>query len=91
MKGSPKFEKPLTDTTGIEGYPARLEVKVEGRPKPDVKWTKAGQIIRPDDHHIKLYAGGDGTHAIIFDNCTADDSGMSDDQVNLNENQLSLI
>ena len=75
IKGSPKFEKQLTDTTGIEGFPARLEVKVDGRPKPDVKWTKDGRTVRPDDQHLKLYAGGDGTHSLMFDSCNADDSG----------------
>ena len=76
IKGSPKFEKSLTDITGIEGYSVRLEIKVDGRPKPDIKWTKNGQTIRADDHHIKLYAGGDGTHALIFDSCSASDAGI---------------
>ena len=66
----------MNDGTGIEGYPSRLEIKVDGRPKPDIKWTKDGKTIGSDDDHIKFYAGGDGTHALIFDNCTASDSGI---------------
>ncbi|CAG2158572.1 unnamed protein product [Oppiella nova] len=72
---SPKFEKPLTDTTGIEGYPAKLETKVDGRPQPDIKWTKDGQTLRPDGTHLKLYAGDDGIHTLLFDKCSPNDSG----------------
>ena len=71
----PKFEKTLTDTTGIEGYPAKLEVKVDGRPKPEIQWTINGQKIRADDHHIKLFVGEEGTYSLMFDKCTPNDSG----------------
>ncbi|XP_054168063.1 obscurin-like [Oppia nitens] len=71
----PKFDKPLSDTTGIEGYPVKLETKLDGRPEPDIKWTKNGQTLKPDDTHIKLFTGNDGIHTILFDNCSANDSG----------------
>ncbi len=77
ISGPPKFDQPLKETIGIEGYPAKIEAKVEGEPKPELEWTKDGHSLVPDDKHIKSFAGDDGTHALLIDKCAPDDSGIA--------------
>ncbi|CAH0405571.1 unnamed protein product [Chilo suppressalis] len=71
----PAFLAELMPATVIEGFPARLEVKLLGHPPPLVKWTHNGKEIVPDGTHIRLVSQPDGTHALLIDKAGAADAG----------------
>lgn len=52
----------------------KLEVKVEGHPKPEVKWFKQGEELFPsEDYQIENLE--DGTSILIINNVYEDDTG----------------
>ncbi|GLG93475.1 Obscurin [Gryllus bimaculatus] len=50
----PTFQSQLIPMAVVEGYPAKLEVKVTGHPPATLKWTLNGKEIVPDGQHIKI-------------------------------------
>lgn len=71
----PSFRGELLPMKVVEGFPAKLEIKVLGHPKPTVKWTRNGCEIIPDGKHMKITESPDGTCALLIDKCTPHDSG----------------
>lgn len=52
----------------------KLEVKVEGNPKPEVKWLKQGEELFPsEEYQIENFE--DGTSILFINNVYEDDSG----------------
>ncbi|XP_060806138.1 obscurin isoform X2 [Amyelois transitella] len=72
----PAFIAELQPANVIEGFPARLEVKVLGHPPPVIKWTHNGKEVVPDGNHVKIVSLPDGTHALLLDKATAADAGQ---------------
>lgn len=58
-----------------EGSPVKLEVKVQGFPRADLKWLHNGEEIVPDDSRIKISSKPDGTVCLTIDKATLDDAG----------------
>ncbi|CAG9132454.1 unnamed protein product [Plutella xylostella] len=71
----PAFIAELQPATVIEGFPARLEVKVLGHPPPTIKWTHNGKEIVPDGTHLQVISKPDGSQALLIDKATAADAG----------------
>jgi hypothetical protein len=59
------------------GQPMKLECHVNGRPQPDVIWTKDGKEIKPSDR-IEINKNPDGTCSLIIQQATSDDKVMID-------------
>ncbi|GAB6018704.1 hypothetical protein CHUAL_000380 [Chamberlinius hualienensis] len=72
---APEILKPLKQVNAIDDTPCRLEAKVGGVPLPTCNWFKDGAPITPDDKRIKSVVHPDGTVALLFNNCTPEDSG----------------
>lgn len=52
----------------------KLEVKVDGRPKPDVKWFKQGEeLFTSEEYQIENFE--DGTSVLFINNVYEDDTG----------------
>lgn len=45
LEKPPAFVGSLQPTTVVEGFPAKLEVKLVGKPAPSLKWTHNGQEV----------------------------------------------
>ncbi|CAG5100186.1 Similar to Unc-89: Obscurin (Drosophila melanogaster), partial [Cotesia congregata] len=71
----PEFLSTLQPMTVVEGFPAKMEVKILGKPPPLVAWTYNGVEIVPDGTHIKIVSQPDGTQALLIDKVTVDDAG----------------
>lgn len=71
---APKFIKGLENIAVKSGSVLRLTVKVEGHPKPDVKWTVNGcEIVSSPDFVIEEFA--DGVHTLAVPLALVPDSG----------------
>ena len=57
-----------------EGKPFKLEVKVDGRPLPDVQWFKDGVPLKPNEH-IKFGIKPDGTVTLEIKEAQPGDTG----------------
>lgn len=74
--GCPMFVKPLLKTKTVKaGGLARLEVQVDGRPKPHVQWFKDGQPLY-EDRRRKIVQSGDGTTMIMILNANPEDQAV---------------
>lgn len=71
----PEFLSTLQPMTVVEGFPAKMEVKIVGKPLPLIAWTYNGVEIIPDGTHIKIVSQPDGTQALLIDKVTVDDAG----------------
>lgn len=71
---APRFIKGLENTAVPEGGTVRLTVKVDGHPKPDVKWTVNGcDIISSPDFVLEEYP--EGVHALTIPHSFITDTG----------------
>lgn len=52
----------------------KLEVKVKGKPKPEVKWFKQGEQLFPSEEY-QMESFEDGTSVLIINNVYEDDTG----------------
>lgn len=53
----------------------KLEVKVTGKPKPEIKWSKDNEQIFPsEEYQIENFE--DGTSVLIINNVYPDDTGV---------------
>lgn len=52
----------------------KLEVKVVGQPKPEIKWLKAGEEIIPSED-FQIFNFEDGTSVLVINDVYPDDSG----------------
>ncbi|XP_023245574.1 obscurin [Copidosoma floridanum] len=71
----PAFEATLQPTTVVEGFPAKLEVKSVGKPKPLLKWTHNGHEVVPDGKHVRIEDQPDGSQALLIDKAGPGDAG----------------
>ncbi|XP_066993446.2 obscurin isoform X3 [Anabrus simplex] len=71
----PVFQAQLLPLNVVEGYPAKMEVKVVGHPPATIKWTHNGKEIVPDGQHIKIVQQPDGTCALVIDKACPEDAG----------------
>ncbi|XP_034177401.2 obscurin isoform X2 [Osmia lignaria lignaria] len=71
----PEFVATLQPLSVVEGFPAKMEVKVLGKPPPQLQWFKNGEEIIPDGQRIKVVNLPDGSQALIIDKVTPEDAG----------------
>ncbi|KZC06585.1 Muscle M-line assembly protein unc-89 [Dufourea novaeangliae] len=71
----PEFVTSLQPLTVVEGFPVKMEVKVLGKPVPQLQWFKNGEEIKPDGQRIKVISLPDGSQALIIDKATPEDAG----------------
>lgn len=57
-----------------ENEVTKLEVKVDGKPRPDVKWFKQGEELFPSEEYT-MENFDDGTSILIINNVYEDDTG----------------
>jgi len=57
------------------GQPIKLECHVNGRPQPEVIWTKDGKELKPSDR-VNITRKPDGTCSLIIAQATPDDKGV---------------
>lgn len=71
----PKIVRELpTVTRPQDNEVVKLEVKVEGRPKPEVKWFKQGEQLFPSEEY-QMEDFEDGTSVLVINNVYEDDTG----------------
>ncbi|XP_069669104.1 obscurin isoform X4 [Periplaneta americana] len=71
----PIFQAGLQPSTVVEGFPAKLEVKVLGHPPPTLKWTHNGKEIVPDGKSVKIVQLPDGTTTLVLEKAKPEDAG----------------
>ncbi|XP_047356865.1 obscurin isoform X5 [Vespa velutina] len=71
----PDFVGSLQPLSVVENLPAKLEVKVIGKPTPELQWLHNGEEIVPDGKHLNIISQPDGTHTLIIDKATLEDAG----------------
>ncbi|XP_021942929.1 obscurin isoform X5 [Zootermopsis nevadensis] len=71
----PSFQAGLQPSTVVEGFPAKLEVKVLGHPPPTLKWTHNGKEIVPDGKSVKIVQLPDGTTTLVLEKAKPEDAG----------------
>ncbi|XP_054277504.1 obscurin-like isoform X6 [Macrosteles quadrilineatus] len=71
----PQFLAQLQPVTVVEGFPAKMEVKVVGHPPPTIAWSLNGKPLVPDGKHVKIVDGPDGSQTLLIDNATPADAG----------------
>ncbi|CAF0818885.1 unnamed protein product [Didymodactylos carnosus] len=62
------------DQTIQVGKPIKLECHVNGRPQPEVTWTKDGKELKPSDR-IEITKKPDGTCTLLIPNAIPEDKG----------------
>ena len=67
----PVFVKKLSTIHAIEGDAVRLEVIVDGIPKPTVQWFVENDLVE-EDKHTHIIQEGD-KHTLVIDNTVLDD------------------
>ncbi|XP_033299533.1 obscurin isoform X7 [Bombus bifarius] len=71
----PEFITTLQPLNVVQGFPAKMIVKLLGKPTPQLQWLKNGDELIPDGKHIKAVDLPDGTQALIIDKVTPEDAG----------------
>ncbi|XP_076362329.1 protein Obscurin-like isoform X2 [Tachypleus tridentatus] len=74
-KREPEFLELLKPMNLTEGQSGRWEVLIKSDTKPEIKWLKNGQEVKPDDQ-IHIEQKPDGTQALIFDKVKPEDTGI---------------
>ncbi|XP_065224779.1 obscurin-like isoform X6 [Planococcus citri] len=72
---APAFQTQLQPTKVVEGYPAKLEVKVTGFPLPKLTWKCNGQPIKIDNENVKIVSTPEGAHCLLIEKVTKDHTG----------------
>ncbi|XP_067124006.1 muscle M-line assembly protein unc-89-like, partial [Centruroides vittatus] len=71
----PSVQKTLPGTLTVkEGEPFKLEAKFDGEPKPDIKWMKDGNEIKPSDR-VKIETKPDGSTKLVINQANPNDAG----------------
>lgn len=71
----PEFLTELQDIKAVEGFPVKMEAKVDGHPMPKAKWNHDGEEIRPDGQHFKIVEQPNGLQCLIIDKVAPGDAG----------------
>jgi hypothetical protein len=58
-----------------QGGSCTLECQAPGKPLPELKWTKSGKEIKPNEN-ILLESTPDGNHRLTLNNAQADHAGQ---------------
>ncbi|KAG1714523.1 Muscle M-line assembly protein unc-89 [Nymphon striatum] len=75
-KGStPSIIEGLIPQDWCEGKPGKLSAKIDGEPKPQVKWYKDGKELKNSDR-VHMNEKPDGTVSLIIDDVNAGDKGF---------------
>ncbi|XP_076316761.1 protein Obscurin-like isoform X4 [Tachypleus tridentatus] len=70
----PKFLKEMKDVSVMTGEDVKFEVKVEGKPSPEVQWYKDSKLL-VEDERIKAMHEEEETFTLTIRNVQQDDSG----------------
>ncbi|XP_024939523.1 obscurin isoform X4 [Cephus cinctus] len=71
---APTFVKGLTDQTVKDREDVELKVRVNGLPKPNIKWLKNGVEITNSEHYvIETFVEGQVVSSLTIKNFTSDD------------------
>ncbi|KRY53788.1 Muscle M-line assembly protein unc-89 [Trichinella britovi] len=73
---APKFVIPLVDMRANEGKTLRAEVKVRGRPTPELTWFKNKVPLTPEEEGLHIDSLGEGRWLLTMNKVTADASGL---------------
>lgn len=68
---APVFLKELTNVHVVEGDAVRLEVVVDGMPRPAVQWFVENDLVEEDEHTHIIQEGN--KHALVIDGTVLDD------------------
>lgn len=72
----PEFIQELHDVVAVEGFPVKMEVKIDAHPAPKVTWNHDGEEIRPGGDHFKVIEQPDGVQCLIIDKVSPKDQGQ---------------
>lgn len=72
---APLFVQGLKPYEVEQGKPVELEVRVEGKPEPEVKWLKDGVPVAIDNVHVIEKKGENGSHTLVIKDTNAADFG----------------
>nr|CAD7588173.1 unnamed protein product [Timema genevievae] len=76
VHSGPQFVKSLNSSIDTnEGETITLEVKVQGDPKPEVKWLKNGEELKGDGKHITVSQDG-LSHTLTISGITRNDTSQ---------------
>uniref|UniRef100_A0A6P4FNS7 Muscle M-line assembly protein unc-89 isoform X5 n=1 Tax=Drosophila rhopaloa TaxID=1041015 RepID=A0A6P4FNS7_DRORH len=75
-ESKPVFVAELQDTSSIEGFPVKMDIKVVGNPKPKLQWFHNGHEIQPDPSHIAIVENPDNSTSLIIEKTVPGDSGL---------------
>ncbi|GIY12995.1 obscurin, partial [Caerostris darwini] len=70
----PEIVESLKPASFVQGEPGKLTAKVDGEPKPNVKWLKDGMPLEPSDR-IKMRQDPDGTVTLDIAKVLPEDAG----------------
>ncbi|XP_043238275.1 titin homolog isoform X6 [Amphibalanus amphitrite] len=74
IKGPPKFRKKIQDMAIMIDETVRIEVDIDGTPKPEVKWYKDGQKLTETDR-LRLVEESDTKYVLLIDRMELTDAG----------------
>nr|XP_043066936.1 obscurin [Drosophila bipectinata] len=75
-ESKPAFVAELQDSSSIEGFPVKMDVKVVGFPKPKLQWFHNGHEIKPDPSHVAIVENPDNSVSLIIEKTVPNDSGL---------------
>ncbi|KAL1245317.1 Kettin-like protein, partial [Trichinella spiralis] len=70
----PIFEQPLCDIQVAENQNVRFDVRISGRPYPNIQWLKNGVLLQ-HGHRCKLLSSQNDLNTLIIYMATVEDSG----------------
>ncbi|GFR06110.1 obscurin, partial [Trichonephila clavata] len=70
----PEIVESLKPSSFVQGEPGKLTAKIDGEPKPDVKWLRDGVPLEPSDR-IKMSQSPDGTVTLDIAEVKPEDAG----------------
>ncbi|XP_013791324.1 roundabout homolog 2-like, partial [Limulus polyphemus] len=70
----PCFRKQMKDKIVMTDETVTFEVEAEGKPTPEIKWYKDGQLI-VEDERIKLIHKDEEVYALVIEKAKSEDSG----------------
>ena len=72
----PSFHQELKEREVLAGDTARFDVKITGKPEPEVKWFKNGKPLQKDSR-VKLVDESDiGLHSLMITGAAVKDEGV---------------
>lgn len=72
---APNFVRVCSDRDVTEGKMTRFDVRVSGKPYPEVSWYINGRQIKDDATH-KILVNESGDHGLMITNVSQEDAGQ---------------